>query len=690
MALTAGSIAFVGYNADGSDNIAFVALTDIAVGETIIFEDNEWNGTGWVDTNEGAFSWTSTSAVSAGTIVRIDNIGSGTITASTGTAMSPVSGRGSNRGIGGDNEVIYAYQGTAGAPTFITAVACDGFTAANGLLAGTGLTEGSNALNLGGRDADGDIFAWTGARNGYASWDAVRAAINATPTNTSTDWAAQDASGDQSIDGIAPDVPFSTTAFTITPPATISIDDVTVTEGDNGAQDITFTVTRSNNSGAFTVDYATANGTALAGSDYAALAGSVSFTLGGSLTSTFTIQVSGDRDLEASETFAVNLSNIVSTVGSATFADSQGQVTIVDNDAYSFITATSHAGQTLTGTIGADFIYGGNGNDTISAGAATDRVYAGAGDDIVRGGSQADILYGEDGNDTVDYSDAAGAVVVDLAGRVANETALTTGTVSGATATLSTDTLIDFENAIGSAFGDRLYGTSGDNVFQTGAGSDIVYGLAGNDTISYVAAAGAVFVDLSAGLAKETALTTGTVSGATAGISTDNLISLENARGSAFGDRLYGTSDANQIFGEGGDDFIYGIGGNDTIVGGAGDDGLVGGDGVDTLTGGEGADRFYFFGNEIGGPDAIADFVSGTDDIYLSLANFDGAAAFFAGTGTTDAIFGAHTAAGLAYDTANNVLYYDADGSAGVASAIAIASFTAPVGGVTSADIVFY
>lgn len=357
---------------------------------------------------------------------------------------------------------------------------------------------------------------------------------------------------------------------------------------------------------------------------------------------------------------------------------------------FNVINSTTHAGQSLTGTVGADFIHSGNGNDTISAGAATDRVYAGAGDDIVRGGSEADILYGEDGNDTVDYSDAAGAVVVDLAGRVANETALTTGTVSGATAAVSTDTVIGFENAIGSAFGDRLYGSSGDNVFQTGAGSDIVYGLDGNDTISYVAAAGAVFVDLGAGLATETALTTGTVSGATADISTDSLISLENAQGSAFGDRLYGTSDANQLFGEGGDDFIYGIGGNDTIFGGTGDDRLVGGDGVDTLTGGEGADRFYFFGDEAGGPDAIADFVSGTDDIFLSLANFDGAAAFFAGTGTTNAIFGAHTAAGLAYDTANNVLYYDADGSAGVASAIAIASFTAPVGGVTSADVVFY
>ena len=37
MPLAAGSIAFVGYNADGNDNLAFVALEEIAAGETIYF-----------------------------------------------------------------------------------------------------------------------------------------------------------------------------------------------------------------------------------------------------------------------------------------------------------------------------------------------------------------------------------------------------------------------------------------------------------------------------------------------------------------------------------------------------------------------------------------------------------------------------------------------------------------------------
>ncbi|MTJ14179.1 hypothetical protein FJR11_16645 [Anabaena sp. UHCC 0187] len=213
MALTAGNIAFVGFNADGNDNIAFVALVNINPGEVIIFEDNEWNGTAWVDTNEGAFSWTTSSLVTAGTIVRMDNIGNGTITASTGTVvdaslLSP--SRGTNRGIGAGDEVIYAYQGSAASPTFITAIASGGFNVTNGLLTNTGLTAGLNALDLSTLDDDADVAAFNGTRSGQANFAAYLPIIN-NPTN----WIAQDGTGDQSIDNTAPDVPFSSTAFTL-------------------------------------------------------------------------------------------------------------------------------------------------------------------------------------------------------------------------------------------------------------------------------------------------------------------------------------------------------------------------------------------------------------------------------------------------------------------------------------------
>jgi uncharacterized protein len=215
LALNPGDIAFVGFNADGNDNIAFVTLADINPGEIIVFEDNEWNGTTFADTSEGAFSWTATSLVTAGTIVLIDNVGSGTIAASTGTATTPVTGRGTNRGISASGEAIYAYQGTATSPTFLTAIANSGFNATNGILP-TGLTAGTNAIDLSTVVANGaDIAAYTGNRSGQTTFASYLALIN-NPAN----WVGQDGTGDQSIDGTAPDVPFSATAFATgtTPP----------------------------------------------------------------------------------------------------------------------------------------------------------------------------------------------------------------------------------------------------------------------------------------------------------------------------------------------------------------------------------------------------------------------------------------------------------------------------------------
>ncbi|MCU0571319.1 MAG: hypothetical protein MUF49_32725, partial [Oculatellaceae cyanobacterium Prado106] len=220
MPLSAGSIAFVGFNSDGNDDLAFVALVDIPVGEVVYFEDNEWNGTGFTDTNENGFSWTVTEAVAAGTIVRINNIfnaaAAGGVSASTG-AIAYLASRGSNRGIGNSDEVIYAYQGSPGTPTvFLTAVANGGF-GANGSLVGTGLAVGTTALDLGALDDDLDIAAYVGSRTGQANFSDYLSVIN---NPTAATWQFQDASNDQSADGTPPDVPFSATAFTtgVTPP----------------------------------------------------------------------------------------------------------------------------------------------------------------------------------------------------------------------------------------------------------------------------------------------------------------------------------------------------------------------------------------------------------------------------------------------------------------------------------------
>ncbi len=114
---------------------------------------------------------------------------------------------------------------------------------------------------------------------------------------------------------------------------TVSVNNVSVAEGDAGASTLTFTVTRSDNSGAFTLDFATADGTATAGSDYAAAAGELSFIAGGSLSETITVTVNGDTDIEPDEIFSVVLSNLVSTSGAASILNGTGAGTIENDDA---------------------------------------------------------------------------------------------------------------------------------------------------------------------------------------------------------------------------------------------------------------------------------------------------------------------------------------------------------------------
>ena len=86
------------------------------------------------------------------------------------------------------------------------------------------------------------------------------------------------------------------------------IGNVTVTEGNSGTVNATFTVSLSTASGqTVTVNYATADGTAVAPADYTAGSGTLTFNPGVT-TQTLTVPVNGDTLSEANETFFVNLS----------------------------------------------------------------------------------------------------------------------------------------------------------------------------------------------------------------------------------------------------------------------------------------------------------------------------------------------------------------------------------------------
>jgi hypothetical protein len=81
---------------------------------------------------------------------------------------------------------------------------------------------------------------------------------------------------------------------------TIVISDASLSEGNSGSSTLSFTVTRSDRNGAFTVDFATSNGTATTGSDFTAASGTLTFTAGGSTTQTVSVSiVTGDTDCRA-------------------------------------------------------------------------------------------------------------------------------------------------------------------------------------------------------------------------------------------------------------------------------------------------------------------------------------------------------------------------------------------------------
>jgi hypothetical protein len=109
----------------------------------------------------------------------------------------------------------------------------------------------------------------------------------------------------------------------------ISINNVSKAEGKSGTTMFTFTVNLSAASvQTVTVKYATANGTATAGTDYTSKSGTLTFAPGETI-KTITVAVKGDKTKEANETFFVDL---FSPSSNALISTARGTGTIVDDD----------------------------------------------------------------------------------------------------------------------------------------------------------------------------------------------------------------------------------------------------------------------------------------------------------------------------------------------------------------------
>ena len=338
MSLTAGSIAFVGFNADGLDGLAFIAIEPIPAGAVIRFSDNEWNGLaigagGAFNTGESSFTWTNgATALAAGAVIEFASLSDVTRSANFGT----LTGTGTNFGLANSSESVFAFVGTSEtAPTqFLAAVTNNngGFNGAitSGLLTGTGLIAGTTALVLPGIGG-ADIAAYSPANGAsFTNRDDALAAFN-----NGANWLTQDASGAQDADDVTPDAPFLTdlqsplagVAFSIGGPpaapalASLTVDAASRPEGES----FTFTATLSSAAVSDTVVSLAASG---ATGDIGALPASLTI-LAGQTSASLVVDTIEDSTVEPDEAFTLT-GTLTGTLGAVS---RDATATILNDDA---------------------------------------------------------------------------------------------------------------------------------------------------------------------------------------------------------------------------------------------------------------------------------------------------------------------------------------------------------------------
>ncbi len=413
-----------------------------------------------------------------------------------------------------------------------------------------------------------------------------------------------------------------------------SVDDVSIDEGDAGTTDLVFTVTLSNTVPTpVTVDFATVDGTALAGVDYQSVAGTLTFPAN-ETTATIAVPIIGDTLNEPDETFLMILSNPID----ATIADDIGIGIINDDDTSSVIDDDTLRGgrgsDTIMGAHGNDFIRGDAGNDSIDGGAGNDNLegrggndtlVGNSGDDTLRGQGAADVIFGDidpadpgydpaihngfdvilwnsgDGNDTID----GGLGFDDLQVNTGSENDTVLAAAEGTQLTVTASTVA---NPVGettkSQFIEKL-------TVNTNAGADAVRveDLGDVSLLQFVevdAGSGTDLVDASSQAKRSLRLFINGGRGDDTLIGGDSLETIHGDAGDdsllagAGDDCLFGGNGQDSLFGGAGNDglqgeddrdVLYGEAGNDNLDGGRGNDNLFGGTGDDLLLGNSGDDR---------------------------------------------------------------------------------------------------
>jgi Ca2+-binding RTX toxin-like protein len=332
----------------------------------------------------------------------------------------------------------------------------------------------------------------------------------------------------------------------------------------------------------------------------------------------------------------------------------------------------------VTGTIGADLIYGDAGNDTLSGGGGgADVLVGGLGDDtfFLNNLSQMAFENANEGTDTVvtsvSYMMGANIENVNLTGVGSNDGVLGNDLANTIFAN-------DGNNGIASGDGnDTIYAFAGNDVLDGGSGADAMYGGTGADVYFVDNVGDQVFDETAEPGVYDTVWTTANfalpaeveiliLDGGTLAIGGSG-----NAGASGVNPNLMlGNNAANALTTYGGDDIILGLDGNDTInAGGSSLNGynvIAGGNGADVMTAGSGHDFFAYLniseaGDTINGFYALGGASQDILDCRYLFATFTN----WTGASAVDAVADGH----LTFDQvgADTLVYADGNGGTHIA-----------------------
>ncbi|WP_016951150.1 Calx-beta domain-containing protein [Anabaena sp. PCC 7108] len=221
-------------------------------------------------------------------------------------------------------------------------------------------------------------------------------------------------------------------------------DDQTIVEGSTSSQNVSYTVTLSDiSTQTITVQYATSNGTAIAGSDYTGKTGTLTFNPG--VTSqVINIPIVNNFINEADETFTLSLTSptnaSLGTKTSATTTITDTLTASVTTTLPPFVENLSLTGTASidgTGNAGNNVLIGNHKNNILFGGSGADTLKGKAGDDTLIGGADADI-----------FEFGGQAVAVNPVTGLSEETGTTLGLIGPKSISIGKDTITDFATGV--------------------------------------------------------------------------------------------------------------------------------------------------------------------------------------------------------------------------------------------------